>query len=55
VRIEFDGYQRILIVGMLFLFTVAHWYDATLAHQQPKSGLPQDSDDNVEQISQELR
>jgi hypothetical protein len=33
--------------GMLFLFTVAHWYDATIAHEQPKSGLPQHSDENV--------
>jgi hypothetical protein len=23
--------------GMLFLFTVVHWYDATLDHEQPKS------------------
>lgn len=22
--------------GMLFLFTVVHWYDATIAHEQPK-------------------
>ena len=23
--------------GMLFLFTVVHWYDATIDHEQPKS------------------
>jgi hypothetical protein len=23
--------------GMLFLFTFAHWYDATIGHEQPKS------------------
>jgi hypothetical protein len=23
--------------GMLFLFTVVHWYDATIGHEQPKS------------------
>ena len=23
--------------GMLFLFTVVHWYDATIAHEQPKA------------------
>ena len=23
--------------GMLFLFTVVHWYDATISHEQPKS------------------
>jgi hypothetical protein len=23
--------------GMLFLFTIVHWYDATIGHEQPKS------------------
>jgi hypothetical protein len=25
--------------GMLFLFTVVHWYEATIVHEQPKSQL----------------
>jgi hypothetical protein len=23
--------------GMLFLFTIVHWYDALIAHEPPKS------------------